>query len=112
MAAPPFRQVRLEGFMMCARCSRRLHQCALAYPFLISGWVYFRQDLLVTVHKVVELPISHGLISRMRQLEELLVHFEAREFSYSDTEGVLYTHTHASLYFCREILKLLACNVL
>ena len=47
----------------------------------------FREDLLTVIHQLVELPISHGLIGRMRTLESLLVHFEAKEFAYYDVRG-------------------------
>jgi len=44
----------------------------------------FREDLLVIIHELVALPISHGLIERMKKLEMLLGHFESREFRYWD----------------------------
>ena len=49
----------------------------------------FREDVLLIIHKLVDLPISHGLISRMKQLEHLLVHFEAREFRYYDQRDLV-----------------------
>ncbi len=49
----------------------------------------FREDLLVIIHDLVDLPISHGLIKRMKQLETLLVHFESREFTYTDYRGAI-----------------------
>jgi len=64
----------------------------------------FREDILVIIHKLVDLPISHGLISRMKQLEHLLTHFEAREFTYYDRRGEsdpLILHQHMKLFnFC------------
>lgn len=47
----------------------------------------FREGLLPIIHDLIDLPISHGLIGRMKQLEDLLVHYEAREFSYSSYRG-------------------------
>ena len=49
----------------------------------------FREDLLVTIHELVALPISHGLIARMKTLEMLLTHFEAREFRYWDRRDLV-----------------------
>jgi hypothetical protein len=48
----------------------------------------FREELLTVIHQLIDLPISHGLVTRMTTLERLLVHFEAREFAYSSAQGV------------------------
>lgn len=56
----------------------------------------FKEEILSIIHKLVDLPISHGLIARMKQLEHLLTHFEAREFTYYDHRG----ETILYLYLC------------
>lgn len=58
----------------------------------------FKEEILGIIHKLVDLPISHGLISRMKQLEHLLVHFEAREFSYYDHRGIHIACFYASWF--------------